>query len=58
MTKIVRRANCPYCGKKVAITPTGNYWYHIPTKVFRMHTTKGQFKIYCTGSGKPVEEDA
>lgn len=50
----IGRAKCPHCGKKVAITPTGNYWYHVPAKGSRWNATKGQFKIYCTGSGNSV----
>jgi len=49
----IGHAECPHCGKKVAITPTENYWYHTPAKGYTC-ATRGQFRIYCTGSGEPI----
>ena len=48
----IGRVKCPYCNKEVAVTPTENYWFHIPEG--RGPATKGQFRTYCTGSGEPL----
>ncbi len=51
----IGRAKCPHCSKEVTITPTENYWFHVPVE--RKYATKGQFRIYCTGSGEPISAE-
>lgn len=47
-----RRANCPYCGKRKAVTPSGKVWAHYviggPT------TTHAGQRVLCGGTGRPV----
>ena len=52
----IGHAECPYCFKKVSVTPTENYWFHTPLGGDE-HATKGQFRIYCTGSGEPISAE-